>query len=153
MVTQPASLFSATQMCAPATERERPPRRTFPRRLRVASRSDLRRAFANGVRVTDRRMTLVVLANAGTESRFGVSVGRRHGGAVRRVRIKRVLREAFRLSRCGLPRGLDIICVPRPGVQMRLDECRQSLRALSRQAGERLARSVRHAGRKRTDRQ
>lgn len=138
-------------MSAPATERERPPRRGFPRRLRVVSRSDLRRAFASGVRVADRRMTLVVLANAGSDSRFAVSVGRRHGNAVRRARTKRVLREAFRLSRCDLPRGLDIICLPRPGVQMRLEECERSLRALSRQAGERLACSARQARRKRTE--
>jgi len=51
-------------------------------------------------------------------SRMGVSVGRKHGGAVRRNRLKRVLREAWRLMQAELPKGLDYVLVPRRGVKV-----------------------------------
>ena len=36
-----------------------------------------------------------------------------HGRAVRRNKIKRILREAFRLERPGLPGRFDLILIPR----------------------------------------
>lgn len=51
-------------------------------------------------------------------SRMGVSVGRKHGGAVQRNRLKRVLREAWRLMQSELPKGLDYILIPRRGVKL-----------------------------------
>jgi ribonuclease P protein component len=45
--------------------------------------------------------------------RLGVSVSKDHGGAVRRNKLKRLLREAFRLERERLPRGLDVVLIPR----------------------------------------
>ncbi|MEX0746117.1 MAG: ribonuclease P protein component [Phycisphaeraceae bacterium] len=47
-------------------------------------------------------------------NRLGLSVGRRVGSAVVRSRIKRLLREAFRLEQHGLPQGYDIVTVVRP---------------------------------------
>jgi ribonuclease P protein component len=46
--------------------------------------------------------------------RLGLSVSRRLGTAVRRNRIKRMVREAFRLHDCQLPRGYDLVIVVRP---------------------------------------
>lgn len=47
-------------------------------------------------------------------NRLGLSVSRRLGGAVLRNRIKRRLREAFRLSQHQQPAGYDIVIVVRP---------------------------------------
>ena len=45
---------------------------------------------------------------------MGLVTGRKVGGAVERNRIKRRLREIFRLNKHRLAPGLDIVFVPRP---------------------------------------
>ena len=47
-------------------------------------------------------------------NRLGLSVSRKVGHAVRRNRIKRRLREAFRTQQHELPQGYDIVVVVRP---------------------------------------
>jgi ribonuclease P protein component len=118
----------------------RPGRYGFPARLRLSRRGDFDRTRSEGTRVTDSRLTLWALPNGLGFSRFGVIVGHRHGGAVRRNRIKRVLREAFRLTRPELPAGLDLVCVPRVGAQLGLQAAIESLRRLAKRGARRLAR-------------
>ena len=55
-------------------------------------------------------------ANGLEFARLGVSVGRKHGNAVRRNRIKRCFRAAFRISKHLLQPGHDYVLVPRQGV-------------------------------------
>jgi len=88
---------------------------TFSPHLRMRSRSDFDRALREGLRLGDHRMTLWAVPNDLGTVRFGLIVGRKHGNAVRRNRIKRVLRSAFRLSQHDLPTGLDLVCSPRTG--------------------------------------
>jgi ribonuclease P protein component len=51
------------------------------------------------------------------EVRFGVSVGRRVGGAVERNKVKRLLREAFGTLAERLPDDQDVVVVARPEVR------------------------------------
>jgi ribonuclease P protein component len=79
--------------------------------------------------------------NALPQARLGIMVSRRHGSAVARNRLKRLLREAFRLSRAELPAGVDLVCTVQPGVALGLSAALESLRVLARRAARRLARS------------
>ncbi len=104
----------------------------FPPRLRIRRHSEFARVMREGRRGGDRRLQLWVLPNGRPYSRLGLVVGRRHGNAVVRNRLKRILREAFRLSRGELPRGLDIACAPRAGAQLDLPGARESLIRVAR---------------------
>lgn len=72
--------------------------------------------------------------NAVLPSRIGLVVGRKVGNAVVRNRVKRLIREAFRLSQHELPAGLDIVVLPRPATvaELSLVQLRKSLGKLAR---------------------
>jgi ribonuclease P protein component len=82
---------------------------------RLRDPRDFERVYAARQAVHTRSLVLFACPNGLSFARLGVSVGKKHGGAVRRNRIKRVLRAAFRLSRHLLPPGNDYVLVPRRG--------------------------------------
>ncbi|MHC4561349.1 MAG: ribonuclease P protein component [Planctomycetota bacterium] len=110
------------------------------RRYRVRHRADIDRLFSSGSQVRDDRITVIAAPNGLSHSRLGVAVSKRSGSAVARNRIKRLIREAFRLSRGELPDGMDFIVMSRPGLSYTLPEVQASLRRLAPKAAEKTAR-------------
>jgi ribonuclease P protein component len=76
---------------------------------------------------------------AGDPPRLGLSVSRKVGGAVERNRVKRVLREQFAPLAGGLPAGVDVVVIARPGAAQYLEE--RGSAALGARLGELLARA------------
>jgi ribonuclease P protein component len=92
-----------------------------PRRLGRASRIKQGRDFARLKAAGQRAVNGCLIANwlrlpGGSASRLGVVVSRKVGGSVVRSRVKRLLRESFRLHQHELAEPLDIVLVARPSI-------------------------------------
>jgi ribonuclease P protein component len=86
-------------------------------RQRLLNPSDFRRVYDARKPWHGAAIVIFSRPNGLPFSRVGVSVSRKHGSAVKRNRLKRVLREAFRLSQAELPAGFDFVLIPRKGVR------------------------------------
>jgi ribonuclease P protein component len=81
---------------------------------RIKDPRDFRRAFEWKRSAADAVLVVHGAPNGRSYPRLGISVGRKKiRRAVARNRIKRLLREAFRLSKHELPAGIDLVVVPR----------------------------------------
>lgn len=83
------------------------------------------------VRESNGPLTIYALANELGHPRLGLSVSTRVGGAVVRNRVKRMLRESFRLLQHDLPAGYDFMVVVRPHEPLTLAEYQDLLLALA----------------------
>ena len=109
---------------------------TFAKTQRVRTKAEFSRVFEVGVKAARGPLVLRVCANELGHSRLGLAVPRAVGTAVRRNRIKRLLREGFRLMQHDLPQGLDMVVVVRPHVPLKLADYQQMLGGLVAKAGK-----------------
>jgi ribonuclease P protein component len=105
-------------------------RYTFRKEQRVRGREEFSAVFDAKVRLSRGPLTAYALPTTGKSPRLGLSVSRRVGTAPRRNRIKRKLREAFRLMRHDFPRAYDIVIVVRPHEPLMLAEYQRMLTSL-----------------------
>ena len=127
-------------------------RETFPRRLRLQRRREFLRVQRSGAKHHTRFFLVFVApsmlrgrapapaatgpASAATPglpaTRLGVTVTRKVGKAVKRNRIKRLVREAFRREHHALPAGLDMVWVAkRDAVDSTFEAVVHDMRALA----------------------
>ncbi len=93
---------------------------SFPRAHRLGGRLAFAAVFDARMKQSVGPLSLFSLPNRLDHPRLGLSVSRRCGPAVRRNRIKRLIREAFRLRPNHQP--YDLVFVVRPHVPLKLAE-------------------------------
>jgi ribonuclease P protein component len=105
---------------------------------RIKDPAAFRRAFDRRRWESDGILTVYGVENGLDRPRLGISVSRKKvKTAAARNRLKRLIREAFRLSKPELPGGLDLVVVPR-APSPRFAEVRRSLSSLARDLERRM---------------
>ena len=117
---------------------------TFPASLRLRRKTDFDAAYARGRRLGDAYFGVTASPNATGAPRLGMAVAvRLAGNAVARNRLRRVIRESFRLHQRELP-PLDLVVSARVAARTATGAVLQaSLEALWRRVSEQCAPSPR----------
>ncbi len=123
----------------PSAPRWKPPDARFPARHRLTHARQFDAVYAGKVRKSRGPLVVSSLPNSLRHHRLGLAVSARIGGAVVRNRLKRMVREAFRLEHAAWREemgegadamGLDLVVSVRSAKPTALDDCRTLLRAL-----------------------
>lgn len=86
---------------------------SYPKSVRLRTRGQFQRVAKSSKRHVGKWIVIDAQVQRQQATRLGITVTKKFGGAVERNRFKRIVREAFRLSRLLLPPGLDLVIKPR----------------------------------------
>lgn len=82
---------------------------SFPKKKRILNRSDFVNLNRSGKRHYTEHFNIISKQNKFGITRLGVTVRKKTGNAVKRNRVKRLIREYFRLNHSFFPQGYDIV--------------------------------------------
>ena len=87
----------------------------FPKAFRLRKRREFLAVQRSRYRYTTQHFIVYARHRGERDTRIGITVSKKVGKAHQRNRVKRLVREAFRLNRCRLPKGLDVVLVAKKG--------------------------------------
>jgi ribonuclease P protein component len=85
---------------------------SFSREERVTGAENFIRVYQKGRRIKLPGLTVIIARNDLPYCRLGISTGKKIGGAAKRNRAKRLIRELFRTNKRIFPAGHDLVFVP-----------------------------------------
>jgi len=93
--------------------------RSYGRGDTIEGKGDFWRDRGKRKRFDTEHFLLILRKNDRDARRLGLAVGRKAGGAVSRNRIKRLVREFFRLNRERMPDSSDLIVVAKENIEVK----------------------------------
>ena len=78
---------------------------------------DFQQVYKKGTSFANRYLVMYVMDNGLEINRVGISVSKKVGNSVVRHRVKRLIKEAYRLQEERFHRGLDVVIIARVSVK------------------------------------
>jgi ribonuclease P protein component len=112
----------------------------YPRQLRLLAAGDFKSVFDDvQVKVPDQRILILARPNNLDHPRIGFVISKKNvRRAVKRNKVRRIIRESFRLNQNNLP-AIDMVVLARPGLG---DLSHEELQQLSKKCWQRLIRKT-----------
>lgn len=79
----------------------------------LKSNCDFQKVYAEGKSLANRYLVMYLLKNEREQNRLGISVSKKVGNSVVRHRVKRLIKESYRLNDRNFAQGYDIIVIAR----------------------------------------
>lgn len=109
---------------------------TLPRRRMLKRRSDFQRVYHTGKTFANRYFVLYVFESDKLGNKVGFAAGKKLGCAVKRNRVKRLLRESYRKNQQQIKSGIALLFIGRKAaVKAKCDAVEQSFLQLGKKAG------------------
>ena len=98
--------------------------------FRLKKQSDFQKLFQKGKRAFS--PSLAMIYRPADKTRMGISIGKKHGKSVRRNRIKRLIREAYRAVNTEIKGTYGIVLIPKVSDTYELETFRRHLQWMIR---------------------
>lgn len=86
------------------------------RKYRLRKNLEFKKVYSGGKNFWNRNLTLYIKKNGLEESRFGITITKKVGNAVVRNKIRRRIKEIYRLNFYRIKDGYDLIFIPKKNV-------------------------------------
>jgi len=84
---------------------------SFGKDERIRKRKDFLKIYQDGARISSKNFITILSPNQTGTRRLGITVTKSVGNSVKRNRVKRLLREFFRLNKDKLPDSQDMVII------------------------------------------
>lgn len=108
----------------------------LPRSQILKKKKDFQAVYSRGKSYANRFLVLYVFRSNGFQGKVGFAAGKKLGNAVKRNRIKRLLRESYRMHQSEIEEGVSLLLVGRKAaLAVKCQELEKAFLALGRKAG------------------
>ena len=108
----------------------------LPRNRILKKKKDFQAVYSHGKSYANRFLVLYVFRSNGFQGKVGFAAGKKLGNAVKRNRVKRLLRESYRMNQGAIKEGVSLLFVGRKAaVDAGCQDLEKAFIALAKKAG------------------